>query len=255
MKLPRRSALTFLLALLSSTGPLSLDMYLPSLPDIGRSLEASTLQVQLTISSYLFGSAIGQIFYGPISDRYGRRSPLLAALLLSAFATFGCAAAQSIGTLVALRFVQAIGVAGVMVMARAMVRDIYSGAHASRELSMMGAVSGFVPVIAPVIGGALQIWFGWRASFALLVLFGAVMGLLVASRLPETLRHRTKMPFSLLEMSAVYRSVAAHQGFLANLAILTVGLAGLFAWLSGTPIVMQSAIYGLSLRSWAACHF
>lgn len=246
MKLPRTFALTFVLALLSSTGPLSLDMYLPSLPDIGRSLEASTLQVQLTISSYLFGSAVGQIFYGPISDRFGRRPLLLAALLLYALATVGCAAAQSIGALVALRFVQAIGVAGVMVLARAMVRDIYSGAHAGRELSQMGAITGFVPVIAPVIGGALQIWFGWRASFVLLLLFAGVMGSIVAARLPETLRHRTKTPFSLREMSALYRSVAAHQGFLANLAILTVGLAGLFAWLSGASIVMQSAIYGLS---------
>jgi len=89
MKPPRRFALTFLLALPSSTGPLSLDMYLPSLPDIGRSLEASTLQVQLTISSYLFGSAVGQIFYGPMSDRYGRRPLLLAALSLYALAAFG----------------------------------------------------------------------------------------------------------------------------------------------------------------------
>jgi DHA1 family bicyclomycin/chloramphenicol resistance-like MFS transporter len=95
MKPPRRFALTFLLALLSSTGPLSLNIYLPSLPDIDRSPEASTLRVQLTISSYLFGSAVGRIFYGPMSDRYGRRPLLLAALSLYALATFGCAAAQS----------------------------------------------------------------------------------------------------------------------------------------------------------------
>ena len=127
---PGTFALTLLLSLLTALGPLSMDMYLPSLPDIGRTLNAPTLQVQLTISSYLFGFAVGQIFYGPVSDRFGRRPILLAALVLYALATIGCALAQSIGALIGLRFLQAVGGAGAIVLARAVVRDIYSGTRA-----------------------------------------------------------------------------------------------------------------------------
>lgn len=229
MKRPRTFALTLFLSFLSTLGPLSLDTYLPSLPDIGLSLQASTLQVQLTISSYLFGSGVGAIFYGPLSDRFGRRPVLLAALVLYGIVTIGCAAAPSIGALITLRFVQGVGVAGAMAFARAMVRDISSGVRAGRELSLMGSITGFAPVIAPVIGGGLQIWFGWRANFVVLVMFVGAIGVTAALRLPETLRHPNKMPFSLAAMIELWRSVAMHLGFLSHLAILTSGIAGLFA--------------------------
>jgi DHA1 family bicyclomycin/chloramphenicol resistance-like MFS transporter len=243
---PGTFALTLLLSLLTALGPLSMDMYLPSLPDIGRTLNAPIVQVQLTISSYLFGFAAGQIFYGPVSDRFGRRPVLLAALVLYALATIGCAVAQSIGGLIALRFLQAVGGAGAIVLARAVVRDIYSGVRAGRELSLMGAITGVAPIVAPVIGGGLQIWFGWRATFVLLVAFAALIGAVAARLLPETLRETIKAPFSLGAMSEMYRSVAVHRSFLAHLAILTSAFVGLFAWISGAPVVMQSAIYGLS---------
>ena len=243
---PGTFALTLLLSFLTALGPLSMDMYLPSLPDIGRTLGAPVLQVQLTISSYLFGFAAGQIFYGPVSDRLGRRPVLLAALVVYALATVGCAAARSIDALIALRFVQALGGAGAIVLARAVVRDLYSGVRAGRELSLMGAVTGVAPIVAPVIGGALQTFFGWRATFVLLVICAFVIGATAARLLPETLRERPKTPFSFRAMTALYRSVAVHPGFLANLAILTAAFVGLFAWISGAPVVMQSAVYGLS---------
>jgi DHA1 family bicyclomycin/chloramphenicol resistance-like MFS transporter len=166
--------------------------------------------------------------------------------VLYAIATIGCAVAQSIGGLIALRFLQAVGGAGAIVLARAVVRDIYSGVRAGRELSLMGAITGVAPIVAPVIGGGLQIWFGWRATFVLLVAFAALIGVVAARLLPETLRETTKEPFSLGTMSEMYRSVAVHRGFLAYLAILTSAFIGLFAWISGAPVVMQSAIYGLS---------
>ena len=243
---PGTFALTLLLSFLTALGPLSMDMYLPSLPDIARTLHTPVLQVQLTISSYLFGFAVGQIFYGPVSDRLGRRPVLLAALVVYALATVGCAVAQSIGALIALRFLQALGGAGAIVLARAVVRDLYSGVRAGRELSLMGAITGVAPVVAPVIGGALQTFFGWRAIFVLLVVCAFVIGATAARLLPETLRERPKTPFSLREMTALYGSVAVHRGFLANLAILTASFVGLFAWISGAPVVMQSAVYGLS---------
>ena len=243
---PGTFALTLLLSFLTALGPLSMDMYLPSLPDIGRTLHTPVLQVQLTISSYLFGFAVGQIFYGPVSDRLGRRPVLLAALVVYALATIGCAVAQSIDALIALRFLQALGGAGAIVLARAVVRDLYSGVRAGRELSLMGAITGVAPIVAPVIGGGLQTFFGWRATFVLLVICAFVIGATAARLLPETLRERPKTPFSLRAMIALYRSVAVHRGFLANLAILTASFVGLFAWISGAPVVMQSAVYGLT---------
>jgi DHA1 family bicyclomycin/chloramphenicol resistance-like MFS transporter len=246
MLTPGTFALTLLLSFLTALGPLSMDMYLPSLPDIARALQAPILDVQLTISSYLFGFAVGQIFYGPISDRIGRKPVLLTALVLYGLASIGCALAQSIHGLIALRFIQALGGAGVIVLARAVVRDIYSGARASRELSLMGAVTAFAPIVAPTIGGLLQTVFGWRATFVLLVIFAGVAGSVATLLLPETLRQRATEPFSFARMLALYPSVLAHRGFLANLGIMTTTFIGLFAWVSGAPIVMQGAIYGLT---------
>src|SRR5260370_18694666 len=214
--------------------------------DSGRTRMARVLECKLRISGSLLVLAAGQIFSGPLSDRLGRRPVLLAALVRYALATIGCAAAQSIGGLIALRFLQAVGGAGAIVLARAVVRDIYSGVRAGRELSLMGAITGVAPIIAPVIGGGLQIWFGWRATFVLLVIIAAIIGATAARLLPETLPDPIKTPFSLRATSELYRSVAVHHGFLANLAILTVVFVGLFAWFPGAPVVMQSAIYGLS---------
>jgi DHA1 family bicyclomycin/chloramphenicol resistance-like MFS transporter len=243
---PDTLALTLLLSFLTAIGPLSMDMYLPSLPDIGRALDAPTAQVQLTISSYLFGFAVGQLFYGPISDRFGRRPVLLAALALYGVGAIGCALTQSIGALIAMRFVQALGGAGAIVLVRAVVRDLYSGVRAGRELSLMGSITAIAPIVAPVIGGVLQTLFGWRASFVFLVFFACFVAFAAVRFLPETLRQRTTGPFSLAAMAKLYGSVLSHRGFLAYLGILATTFAGLFAWVSGASIVMQSALYGLT---------
>jgi MFS transporter, DHA1 family, multidrug resistance protein len=242
---PGTFGLTLLLSFLTALGPLTMDMYLPSLPAIGQALGASTVQVQLTISSYLIGFAAGQIVYGPVSDRVGRRPIILAALVLYGVATIVCALAQSIEILIAVRFVQALGGAGCIVLARAAVRDLYSGVRAGRELSLMGSITAFAPIVAPAIGGVLQTAFGWRASFVLLVVFALVAGSAAALLLPETLRQRASGPFSLAAMGGLYRSVLVHRGFLANLGILVTTFVGLFAWIAGAPFVMQD-LYGLT---------
>jgi DHA1 family bicyclomycin/chloramphenicol resistance-like MFS transporter len=243
---PGTFALTLLLSFLTALGPLSMDMYLPSLPDIALTLHSTVWQAQLTISSYLLGFAVGQIVYGPVSDRFGRKPVLLIALGIYALATIGCVAAQSIHGLIAARFLQALGGAGSIVLARAVVRDIYSGARAGRELSLMGSITAFAPIVAPMIGGVLQTFFGWRAIFLLLLIFSVVSAGVAARLLPETLKERTPGPFSFAAMGALYRSVLAHRGFLANLGILTTTFIGLFAWVSGAPVVMQGIVYKLT---------
>ena len=250
---PGTLALTLLLSLLTALGPLTMDMYLPSLPAIGQALDASTAAVQLTISSYLLGFAVGQILYGPLSDRVGRRPVILAALVIYVAATVVCAVAQTIGILIAVRFVQALGGAGCIVLARAAVRDLYSGERAGRELSLMGSITAFAPIVAPAIGGLLQDAFGWRASFYLLVVFALVAGATAARFLPETLRQRASGPFSFGAMGTLYRSVLVHRGFLANLGILVAAFVGLFAWISGAPFVMQG-LYAMTPVAFGAAY-
>jgi MFS transporter, DHA1 family, multidrug resistance protein len=242
---PGTFGLTLLLAMLTGLGPLSIDLYLPSLPDIAHALNAPTARTQLTMSSYLIGFAVGQVIYGPLSDRHGRRPVLLAAIALYLTSTVACAAAQSVELLIAARLLQGISGSGAIVLARAIVRDIYSGVQAARELSLMGSISAFAPIVAPMIGGMLQTAFGWRASFVCMSA-GAIIVMVVAARLlPETLRQRSGKSASPLAMLHGYGAVLRHRGFLVYLGILTISYAGLFAWVSGASVVLQS-VYGLS---------
>jgi DHA1 family bicyclomycin/chloramphenicol resistance-like MFS transporter len=201
--------------------------------------------VQFTVSSYLIGFAVGQVLYGPLSDRYGRRPVLFAALALYIIGSGICAVTQSIDPLIGARFLQGIGGSGSVVLSRAIVRDLYSGVRAARELSLMGSISAFAPIVAPMIGGVLQTAFGWRASFVVMG-FAAVAAFLMAARLlPETLRLRAGESFSLPFLIKGYASVLRHRSFLAYLCIITTSYAGLFAWVSGAAVVLEG-VYGLS---------
>jgi len=242
---PGTFALTVLLAALSAIGPLTTDMYLPSLPDIARLLGASTAQAQLTISSYLIGFAVGQIFYGPLADRHGRKPVLLAAMGLYCAASLACALSTSIEMLIAARALQALGGSGGIVLARAIVRDLYSGARAGRELSLIGAVMALAPVLAPLVGGVLQTGFGWRSVFFTLVGGGLLGAAIVWPLMPETLALRAAEPVSPATMFRSFRVVARNGAYLAYLGLASTSFAGLFAWISGASFVLQY-LYGLT---------
>jgi DHA1 family bicyclomycin/chloramphenicol resistance-like MFS transporter len=242
---PGTFALTALLAALTAIGPLTTDMYLPSLPDIARQLNASTAQVQFTISAYLIGFAIGQIFYGPVSDRHGRKPVLIAAIALYCVASLACALSTSIEMLIAARAVQALGGCGGIVLTRAIVRDLYSGARAGRELSLIGSVMALAPVLAPIAGGVVQTGFGWRVVFLTLVAAGLIGVGTVWLLLPETLNARAAEPVSISSMARSYRVVVRHPAYLAYLAVTSASYAGLFAWISGSAFVLQN-LYGLT---------
>ncbi len=236
---------TVLLGLLTAFGPMATDIYVPSMPSIGRFFGVGTAQVQLTLSSYLIGYALGQVIYGPVADRFGRKPALLLALALFCAASFVCAVAPGIETLIVARGVQALGAAGVVLLPRAIVRDLHAGDAAGRELSRMGAIMSLVPVTAPLIGGVAQAAFGWRATFVVVIAAGMAAAAAVWRTLPETLQRRAGGPVGSVETLRDCGVLLRDATFLAHAGILGCSYAVVFAWISGSPFVLQN-LYGLS---------
>ncbi|ARP98730.1 multidrug effflux MFS transporter [Pseudorhodoplanes sinuspersici] len=242
---PNTFAFTALLAALTALGPLSTDLYLPVLPDIGRAFGVPPAQVQLTLSAYLIGFAAGQIAYGPISDWYGRRSGLLIAILCYCAGALICFLSPSIDVLIGARVLQAFGASGATVLARAVVRDLYSGARAGKELSLMSLVMAAGPVSAPLIGGTLHFFFGWRSAFAALLAVGAVVLATVWRKLPETLGERVSEQLSIGTLISGYRQMLQHRVFVLYLLIGAAAYTCLLVWLTTAPFILQN-LYGLT---------
>jgi DHA1 family bicyclomycin/chloramphenicol resistance-like MFS transporter len=240
---PDTFALTALLGALTAIGPLSTDMYLPSLPAIGDVFGTGVAQVQLTLSAFLIGFAVGQVIYGPLSDRFGRKPVLLAASLVYIAASAACALSVSVEMLIVARAVQALGACGCIVIARAIVRDLYSGAHAGRQLSLIGSVMAIAPVVAPMFGGLLHTGFGWRAVFWTLVIAGLGLAAVSWRLLPETLRQPASI--SPGAMARAFRAFLVDGRYLAYLGLAVLSYAGLFAWISTASFILQS-MFGLN---------
>jgi DHA1 family bicyclomycin/chloramphenicol resistance-like MFS transporter len=247
---PGTLGLTALLGLLTAIGPLSTDMYLPSLPSIQRHFGASAGQVQWTLSAYLVGFAIGQIFYGPLADRKGRKRVMLAGLVLYGLANFASAFAPNLEVLIGARLLQGLGAAGPMVIARAIVRDLYEGREAGQQLARMGTIMGIVPAIAPVLGAALELSLGWRANFLGVVLLVIGLSFAVMLRLPETLRNPLSEPFSLRDIVKGYRALIKDRRFTPFAFLSAATYAGLFAFISGSSFVIQGH-FGLGPAAFA----
>ena len=229
--------LAITLGALSAMGPLAIDMYLPALPTIGRDLGASPAAVQVSLAAYFIGIAIGQAFYGPLSDQYGRKPALYAGLVVFGLASVGCALAVNIEMLVAGRFLQALGGCAPLVIPRAVVRDHFDERGSVRMLSMLILVMGAAPILAPLIGGQLLIAFGWRSVFWLLTIYAAAWLLLAILFLPESLpaAHRRKQrPGSVL---AVYAGLLRDRVYLTYVLAGSLIFSGLLAYIAGSPFV------------------
>ncbi|MGW0991786.1 multidrug effflux MFS transporter [Streptomyces sp. NPDC002523] len=260
---PRTGLLvTLVLGGLTATPPLAMDMYLPALPEVTRSLHAPAATVQLTLTTCLAGMALGQLVIGPMSDRWGRRRPLLAGLLVYIVATALCALAPNVETLVAFRLAQGLAGSAGIVIARAVVRDLYDGVAMVRFFSTLMLISGVAPILAPLIGGQILRVTDWRGVFVVLTVVGALLAALVRLRLPETLPP-ADLPHSRLRSSGgtptrggTGEALRTMRGLLADLPFtgyMLVGgftFAALFAYISASPFVIQE-IYGASPQTFS----
>lgn len=242
---PDTLAMTVVLGLLTALGPLSTDMYLPSLPDMAARLDASLPQIQLTLSMFLVGFAVCQIIYGPMSDRLGRMPVLVGSLLLFSLASAGCAFAGEVEMLIAARTIQALGAGGGVVVARAIVRDLYEGDRAGQELALMGTVLGIVPLFAPLLGAVLHDAFGWRSTFVVMALMGLTGALVVRVCMIETLKPEYIRPATAASIAADFGALLRHPVYLVYLAFACCAYGGLFSFLSASSFVLQN-VYGLS---------
>ncbi|MFJ6566832.1 multidrug effflux MFS transporter [Streptomyces sp. NPDC091292] len=248
----RRTGLlvTFILGGLTAVPPLSMDMYLPALPDVTGALDASAATVQLTLTACLAGMALGQLVVGPMSDKWGRRRPLLIGMLVYIVATAACALAPDLNTLIAFRLLQGLAGAAGIVIARAVVRDLYDGVDMARFFSTLMLISGVAPIVAPVIGGQVLRVTDWRGVFHVLTVVGILLTALVWFRLPETLapgkRHAGGVGAALRTM----RGLLADRVFSGYMLAGGFTFAALFSYVAASPFVVQE-IYGASPQTFS----
>lgn len=240
----RQNRLAFLLGLLSAFAPLSIDMYLSSLPEIGRSLGVGIDRAQLTLAAYFLGLGAGQLLHGPLADRLGRRPPLFLGLTVYTIASALCALATSIEALILLRLCQALAGCAGMVIARAVVRDVAHEIDPVKLMSRLMLIMGVAPILAPLMGGYLAAALGWRAIFWFLACVGAVALVCCILFLPETLAPEKRQRASVFAVLTSYLSLVADKRFMAAAAVSGLTMAGMFAYIAGSPFVFIS-IYGV----------
>lgn len=248
----RRTGLlvTLILGGLAATPPLSMDMYLPSLPEVTESLHAPAATVQLTLTACLAGMALGQLVVGPMSDRWGRKRPLLAGLAVYIVATVLCALAPSVELLVAFRLAQGLAGAAGIVIARAVVRDLYDGVAMARFFSTLMLISGVAPIVAPLIGGQILRFTDWRGVFVVLTAVGIALAAVVWVRLPETLAPADRHSGGVGEALRAMRGLLADRVFAGYMLAGGFAFAALFAYISASPFVVQE-IYGASPQTFS----
>lgn len=232
-----------LMGLLTALGPLAIDMYLPAFPMIAADLHTTEANVERTLASYLLGMALAQLLYGPISDRFGRKIPLLFGLTLFSVASFIVAFSHDIEHLTLWRIAQAFGGAAGMVIPRAVIRDQLDTRDAAKALSLIMLIMGATPILAPIIGGQILVFSEWRSIFYIITACG--LGLLVATifSMQETLNPQHVRPLKPKIIAVNYLELLRHRGFLLYSLVAALGSAGMFAYISGSPRTFISVFH------------
>ena len=215
--------------------PMSIDMYLPALPRMARELHSTPAAAQLTVAAFFVGLALGQLIYGPLSDRIGRRKPMLAGILLFLVATVGCALAPTMEALIGWRFVQALGGCAGVVVSRAIVRDRCDHQESARVFSILMLIMGVAPLLAPLIGGYIQAVAGWRAIFWVLFAFAAVTGVAVWFQAPESRSEETSRRARSETPLAAYRALLTDRGVMGYVLVGGLASSAMFTYIAASP--------------------
>ena len=229
--------LAMILGALTAMGPLAIDMYLPALPAIARDLNTSAASVQVSLAVYFIGIAVGQAFYGPLSDRWGRKPVLYFGLAVFVASSIGCALAADVRALIAFRFVQALGGCAPLVIPRAVVRDYFDQRGSVRMLSVLMLVMGLAPILAPLIGGQLLVNFGWRSVFWVLAAYGTIWLAIVIPFLRESLPADRRRRQRLGDVLAVYGRLLRDRAYIGYVVSGGLIFSGLLAYIAGSPFV------------------
>lgn len=238
-----------LLALLSAFTPLSIDLYLPALPVIAVDLHGTAGDIQLTLSAFMLAFGFGQIFYGPAGDRFGRRPVILGGLAVYVLTSIGCAFAVEASHLVLARFLQGLAACGGVVLARTMVRDLAERDQAARAMSLMMACTSIAPMVAPLIGGQILWFLGWRAVFWTLALIGVLALTLSCLWLPETLRPEYRQPLVVSSILKRFGELLRHRAFMGYAFTTSFMFSALLSFISGSPFVFIEK-YGIAPRNY-----
>lgn len=240
-----------LLGMLTAFGPFVTDMYLPSLPAMGEYFNASSSMVQLGLTTSMIGLAVGQIFFGPLSDRYGRRIPLQVAMWLFIASTVLCLFAQDIHQFVAFRLIQGIAGAGGIVIARSIATDKFSGKELAKMLAIIGAINGIAPVVAPIIGGVFTEAIGWQGIFGILLVLGILL-LAGCMRFRESLPAENRLATKWVDTFNSFKVVLRNKQYICYVLQLAFAQGVLFAYIASSPFIIQQH-YGYSPLAFSVC--
>lgn len=240
-----------LLGMLTAFGPFVTDMYLPSLPVMGEYFNTSSSMVQLGLTTSMIGLAVGQIFFGPLSDRYGRRIPLQVAMWLFIVSTMFCLFAQNIQQFVAFRLIQGIAGAGGIVIARSIATDKFSGRDLAKMLAIIGAINGIAPVVAPIIGGVFTEAIGWQGIFGILLVLGVLL-LAGCIRFRESLPKENRLATKWADTFHSFKVVLKNKQFVCYVLQLAFAQGVLFAYIASSPFIIQQH-YGYSPFAFSVC--
>ncbi len=235
MRVPRW--LPLLLGLLTAVGPVSIDMYLPAFPQIEAALGGAPGTAQITLATFFAGLAVGQLMQGSLSDRFGRRWPLLGGTILYTLASVGCALAPNLTWLSVFRLIAALGGSAGMVIPRAIIRDLSDGHEAARMMSRLMLVMGAAPILAPTLGGFVLAAANWQAIFWVIAAYGALCCVLVWRFLPDTLPPQLRVRLGFVAQLLRYRTVLRERGFVTHALAGSACSFGMFAYIGGSPVV------------------
>ncbi|MDB5630434.1 MAG: Bcr/CflA family drug resistance efflux transporter, partial [Tardiphaga sp.] len=225
------------LGLLSAVGPFAIDMYIPALPSIAADLKTTTAATQMTLTAFFIAFGVCQIVYGPVSDMVGRKPPLYFGLMLFTLGSIGCALSPSVGWLIACRFLQGVGASAVMVIPRAIIRDLHTGHEATRLMALVMLVFSVSPILAPLTGSALIVPFGWRAVFVAVTIASVVSLMLLAFMLPETHPVQSRVQVGMRDVINGFAKLLRDWHFLGLTFIGGLGMSSFFAFLASSSFI------------------